>query len=116
MAIFISYARPDRQSALALYQQLKNESFSVWIDAYNLLPGTDWDLEISKTIKQADVFLACLSRNSVVRKGFVQSELKQALKVLDVMPEGQIFLIPVRLDDEICNKARIIRKPVQHPF
>jgi hypothetical protein len=43
--------------------------------------------------------LACLSRKSVVRKGFVQSELKKALKVLDTVPEGQIFLIPVRLDD-----------------
>lgn len=39
------------------------------------------------------------SKISVAKRGYVQKEFKLALEVLDEIPEGQIFLIPVRLDN-----------------
>jgi hypothetical protein len=69
------------------------------MDKKNLLPGQDWKTEIEKAIRGSDIFLACLSNHSVNKTGFVQAELKRALDVADLMPEGKIFIIPVRLDD-----------------
>ena len=43
--------------------------------------------------------LACLSKASVTKTGFVQKELKTALDAADRQPEGIAFLIPVRLEE-----------------
>lgn len=97
--IFISYAREDEDVALEIFSILVSEGFSVWIDKKNLMPGQDWKIEIEKAIKGSSVFLACLSNSSVNKTGFVQAELKRAFDVADLMPEGKIFIIPLRLDD-----------------
>lgn len=97
-SIFISYAREDRDAALEIYQVLKEHSFRPWMDVKELLAGQDWELEIDRTIRNCNIFIACLSKNAVVKRGFIQSELKKALKVLETVSEGQVFLIPVRLD------------------
>jgi hypothetical protein len=97
--VFISYAREDERQALEISQSLVQAGFSVWMDKQNLLPGQDWKIEIEKAIRGSSVFLACLSRSSVSKTGFVQAELRRALEVAEMMPEGQIFIIPLRLDD-----------------
>jgi hypothetical protein len=97
--IFISYAREDENPALEIYEILLSEGFSVWIDQKKLMAGQDWKTEIETAIKECDIFIACLSNHSVNKVGFVQAELKRALEVADLMPEGRIFIIPVRLDD-----------------
>lgn len=96
--VFISYARSDKKKALELYNFLMNEGVSIWIDDKNLLPGQEWKLEIEKAILESKIFIACISNNSVNKRGFVQSELKKALEVADTIPQGDIFIIPVRLD------------------
>lgn len=97
--IFLSYARQDEIAALEIYEWLVREGLSVWMDKKNLSPGQDWKTEIEKAINASDIFVACLSNQSVNKKGFVQAELKRALEVADLMPENGIFIIPVRLDD-----------------
>jgi hypothetical protein len=95
--IFISYAREDRSAAENLYEELKGNKLSPWIDVVDLRPGQEWQVEIEKAIKCSAIFLACLSEHAVSKRSFVQSELNSALKILDMMPEGKVYLIPVRL-------------------
>src|SRR6266508_5328028 len=97
--VFISYAREDQSVALEIYDLLKSNGCSPWIDFHNLKPGQDWKLEIDKAIQSSNYFVACLSSNSVSKRGYVQKELKSALSVLDLIPEGTIYLLPVRLDE-----------------
>ncbi len=58
----------------------------------------DWDLEIRRAIRGSKHFLACLSKQSVNKRGYVQKELKVGLDVLDETPPGTIYLIPIRLE------------------
>lgn len=44
-------------------------------------------------------FIAILSSHTGLRRGFVNTELNQALEILQEFPEGKIFIIPVRLDN-----------------
>lgn len=99
MSVFISYGREDSSRALEIYDLLRQKGVRAWIDVRDLLPGQSWELEIDKAIRKCEIFLACLSRNSVSKRGFVQSELQRALKVLETVPEDQVFLILVRLDE-----------------
>ncbi len=97
--IFISYSRSDIEMASKIYWLLFEKGYGVWMDQFNLIPGQDWKLEIHKNIRSSDFFIACLSKNSVSKHGYVQKELKEALTVLDEIPEGEIYLIPIRMDD-----------------
>ena len=82
-----------------LYADLKARGFDPWLDEVDLLPGQIWKTEIPKAIRQAGIFLACLSSRSVGKVGYVQNEFRLALSAFGERPPGSIFLIPVRLDD-----------------
>ena len=97
--IFISYARSDYDKALELNNYLGDQGFSPWLDKKDLLPGQEWKVEIKRAIKESTVFIACLSNDSVSKQGFVQVELKEGLDVAEEMPQGRIYIIPVRLDE-----------------
>jgi len=97
--LFICYAKEDFTKAHAIYRRLKEEKLSPWIDREKLIPGQDWELEIENSIDGSNFFLACLSRHSVTKEGYVQKELKKGLEILDRQPEGRIYLIPIRFDN-----------------
>jgi hypothetical protein len=98
-SIFLSYAREDRQSVEAIYDSLRTAGFDPWMDVRSIVPGQEWSSMIGRAIRQADFMLVFISRHSVSKRGFIQREIRAALSVLSEMPEGQIFLIPVRLDE-----------------
>jgi hypothetical protein len=104
--IFLSYAREDHQPVLKLYKFLSSKGFTPWMDVENLLPGEKWKLRIEKEINQSDFFVACLSNNSVNRRGYLQKELNMALDVLQGMLDEDIYFIPARLED--CEMPRKI--------
>ena len=97
--VFISYAREDSEIAQRLYDDLKRAGVELWLDRENLLPGQDWDVEISKAINESTFFLALISSKSTNRVGFTQRELKRALDIIYEKPKGDVFIIPVRIDD-----------------
>ena len=96
--VFLSYAKEDETSAMQLCQELTASGVKVWFDRTEIAPGANWKLEIRKAIRKSRYFIALMSSKSVSKKGFVQTELRQALEVLKEYPEDEIYLIPVRLD------------------
>lgn len=97
--IFISYSRKDETNAKNLFDNLKQKGYLPWMDKENLLPGQDWESEIQRAIRGSDFVVLLLSKNSIDKRGFFQTELKLTLDVLDTIPQGEIFAIPLRLDE-----------------
>ncbi len=98
--VFISYAHEDVEQARKLHKTLKSvDGIDPWLDDEDLLPGQDWEIMITRAIRESRFFIALLSTRSVNKKGFFHSELKTALEIRDQYPEDEIFLIPVRIDD-----------------
>ena len=96
--VFLCYAGPDRQQVEQLFEKLQVDGFKPWMDKKSLLPGQDWKLEVKRAIETADFFVACISR-SFRDRTYGHKEIKLALDILDTMPEGTIFLVPLRLED-----------------
>jgi hypothetical protein len=96
--VFLCYAGPDRAMVDDLYERLSRDGFSPWMDKRSLLPGQEWQLEIKRTIEKADYFIACISKR-FQEKTYANKEIKHALDVLDMMPEGAIYLVPLRLEE-----------------
>jgi hypothetical protein len=106
--IFLGYAREDEEKVEQLYQKLSDAGFKPWMDKKDILPGERWESCIPKAIRHSDFFLACLSANSVNKRGYLQKEIKDALDTWQKMLEDDIYLIPVRLED--CKVPESLRK------
>src|SRR5689334_19823261 len=97
--IFVSYSRPNESSAQRLYNELQGLGLDVWFDKESLLPGQDWNNEIKQAIKRSDFVILLLSSSSVSRRGYFHKEIRLAIDVLQTIPFGHIYLLPVRLND-----------------
>ncbi|MBV9071267.1 MAG: toll/interleukin-1 receptor domain-containing protein [Acidobacteria bacterium] len=106
--IFLSYAREDAARVRAVHARLRRDGFRLWLDENNLLPGQDWDTAIRKAICTSKVFAVFLSENAVTKTGYIQKEIREALRVTELQPEGQVFILPVRLTD--CVVPESLRK------
>jgi formylglycine-generating enzyme required for sulfatase activity len=84
-----------------LYRRLRADGFEPWLDEEDLLPGQDWQREIPKAVRQADVVIVCLSDKAITKRGYVNKEIKVALDVADEQPEDAVFVIPLKL--EACD-------------
>lgn len=98
-SIFISYVRQDIQRVNIIATALRNSGFHVWLDQDQILPGQDWDLIIRKEINRCDYFLSCWSSHAVAKPGFFHAEYRYAQELARQRPEGDVFLIPIRLND-----------------
>jgi RNA-directed DNA polymerase len=108
--IFISYARLDEEKAREIYNRLEGSGYEPWLDQESIVGGEDWERAINKAIKDCDIFLAILSKNSVNRRGVLQKELKQALDKLSEKLDEDIFIIPLRIEEcEIPERLEAIQ-------
>jgi formylglycine-generating enzyme required for sulfatase activity len=100
LQVFLCHASQDKPKVRELYQRLESEMWiDPWLDVERLLPGQDWDLEIQKAIRAADIIIVFLSKESVAKEGYVQKEFRKALSYAEEKPEGMTYIIPLRLDD-----------------
>jgi hypothetical protein len=97
--VFISHAYEDTQRARRLYEDLKKAGLDPWLETESLLPRQNWESAVQEALRKSRYFLPLFSSASVEKGGFVLKEFTYALKILDSIPEQDIFIIPVRLDD-----------------
>ncbi len=104
---FLCHTHADRDAVRALYTRLTKDGVDVWLDKEKLLPGADWEYEIRKAVREADVVVVCLSKQ-FNQAGFRQKEVRLALDTAMEKPEGEIFIIPARLEE--CENLESLRK------
>jgi hypothetical protein len=98
LKVFLCHAHADRDAVRALYTRLTNDGVDAWLDKEKLLGGADWEYEIRNAVRESDVVVVCHSKQ-FNQKGFRQKEVKIALEEADLLPKGEIFIIPVRLEE-----------------
>lgn len=105
--VFLSYAREDQAVAQRLYRDLRSKGVDVWLDSENLLGGSNWEVEIPRKIREAKFIILLLSGASESKRGYVQKEVKVAVEQLDKLPESEILIIPVRLEQCEPSHSRL---------
>ena len=99
LKVFLCYAHSDKATVHKLYTRIaKKVGIDAWLDVEKLLPGQDWEHEIRKAILESDVIVVCLSRQFNRLGGYRYKELKIALEKASLVPDNEIFIIPVRLE------------------
>ncbi len=51
-----------------------------WLNK-DILPGEQWKMKIRQAINASEFFIACLSTNSVQKRGYLQKEIRGALEL-----------------------------------
>ena len=99
--IFISYGHEDYPAAKRLFDDLRSLGLRPWLDREHLVPGQKWKVAIRRAIRESRFFIALLSNKTVTRRGFLNTEIREAIDILKEYPDFNTFIIPVRLDE--CN-------------
>jgi hypothetical protein len=107
LKVFLCHAHVDRIRVIPLYTRLRRAGAKVWLDKEDLFPGTNWEYEIRNAVRESDIVIVCLSKQ-FNQEGFRQREVRLALDTAMEKPEGEIFIIPARLE-ECDNLPTLIR-------
>ena len=108
LRVFLCHSSADKAAVRRLSRLLAEGGAAPWLDEEQLIPGHDWQRAISSAVESSDVALVCLSRDAVIREGYLRDEIAFALTVAERRPEGEIFLVPLLL--EPCDvPARLAR-------
>jgi WD40 repeat protein len=107
LKVFLCHAHPDADKVRALYARLKADGVDAWLDKENIIPGQDWEMEIRKAVRESDIVVVCLSKQ-FSQKGYRQNEVRIALEEASLQPEGEIFIIPARLEE--CNYLESLKR------
>lgn len=99
LKVFLCHASVDKAKVRELYRYLHRRGIRPWFDEIDLVGGQDWQIEIPKALLTSDAIIICLTQNSVDKEGYIQKEIKFALDKALEMPEGRVYLIPVRLEE-----------------
>jgi hypothetical protein len=96
--IFLCHSSGDKRRVRRLYRRLRDEGFDPWLDEEDIVAGQDWDAEIRKAVRAADLVIVCLSQASIDKTGYVQREIRMVLDLADEQPEEKIFVIPAKFE------------------
>jgi Tfp pilus assembly protein PilF len=107
LKVFLCHASVDKTAVHELYKRLTRDGVDAWLDKEKLLPGQDWELEIRKAVRESDVVVVCLSKQ-FNQAGFRQKEVKLALDTALEKPDGEIYIIPARLEE--CETLDSLRR------
>ncbi len=66
--VFISYSRKDKIFARRLFDRLKSEKYSSWVDWIGIPYSSEWMNEIREGIIQTDNFVFIISQDSLISK------------------------------------------------
>jgi hypothetical protein len=98
LKVFLCYAPDDEQAVRELNARLTQDGVDAWFSGDRLLPGQNRDLEIGRAVRESDAVIVCLSSH-FNRPGIQQREARLALDTAMEQPEGEIYIIPARLEE-----------------
>lgn len=107
--VFICYGKEDQTSAEKLYFDLLKAGCQPWVDTKCLEPGQRWESAITAAIEVSHFFVCLLSKRSMSKTGFVQKEIREALRRLENHPDEDVYLIPVRVE-KVNPNNRLLRE------
>lgn len=105
--VFLCYAHADREAVVDLYERLETCGFIPWMDSERIYGGQPWETIIRRAIETTDIFIVCISSNSILRHGIIEFEINTAVEVYKGRQPDDIFIIPLRLEDVKIDDERL---------
>jgi hypothetical protein len=115
-SIFISYAREDEAAARRIAEILEAAGLSVWLDRSRIDLGDHWESMIRRNIFRCSLFLPVISHHTNERReGVFLAEWDLAEQRQRRMQPGEVFIIPIPIDDSPVPTRFTDRHFVRYP-
>jgi hypothetical protein len=98
MKAFISYASERRPTARMVYKFCKELGIHAFLDVESIVGGQDWNQEIKAAQRAADITFLIFSKESLVKPGVLQEEIREILRMIERRPIGDIYLVILRTE------------------
>jgi hypothetical protein len=102
--VFLSYPSEKVSEAYEIHHFLRSLGVEVWLDKENLIGGQDWENEITEELNRADLAVLLCSEETARRPVVIQKEMKEIFRIMEKLPYGGIFLIPIKLDSTLLPR------------
>jgi hypothetical protein len=99
MKIFLSYPSERLTQAREIYAFLVSLGLNVWFDKESLVAGQDWEREIGKAQRNAELIVQICSVEVVNKTGIIQREIRNTLQLLELRPLDSLYLICLKTED-----------------
>ena len=107
--IFVSYAREDHDSVLAVVDKIRSLGANVWFDENNLKPGEEYENLIEEKIKQCKRFVPFISETTLQPgRRFFKLEWNKAITE-NLYRLGEPFITPIVLGGVSKNHPALPR-------
>jgi hypothetical protein len=98
--VYFCYSPDDTLIARELCRQLSTAGWmNIWVDELELLGGQNKDFEIENAVRNANVVIMCVSKSWTTKQANIHRQLRLALDAALNIPEDEIFIIPLRLEN-----------------
>ncbi|HCE8853916.1 TPA: toll/interleukin-1 receptor domain-containing protein, partial [Citrobacter freundii] len=99
MKIFLAHAKEDEKITESIYDKLKDNGYTPWMDIRDIPAGVNWDYEIQKNFNNSNVIIIILSDVSCQKNGYIRREMNDAIDKLKYYKPDDIFVIPLLIDN-----------------
>ena len=82
MKLFLAHAKEDEKVTESIYEKLKTNGYSPWMDIRDIPAGVNWDNEIQKNFSSANDIIIILSKVSCQKNGYIRREMNEAIEKL----------------------------------
>jgi LysM repeat protein len=99
LRVFLSYSAKDRVKVRTLYIYLSNvEGVRPWFDDKILLPGSEWEQEVARAVRESRVLIVCLSPHILTRSGKLQQDIVYALNQSKKATDTERAIVLLKLE------------------
>ncbi|MBN1323813.1 MAG: tetratricopeptide repeat protein, partial [Methanotrichaceae archaeon] len=91
--VLFIYNKGDSEKVETLASQLIDAGFRVWLDIWQIIPGSSWTIEFKHAISEIPIIFICIGPNGL--GGSSKKELLQAISMRD--SKEDCLLIPILL-------------------
>ncbi|AYW90835.1 TPA: TIR domain-containing protein [Yersinia enterocolitica] len=99
MKLFLAHAKEDEKVTESIYEKLKNNDYTPWMDIRDIPAGVNWDNEIQKNFNSANIIIIILSKVSCQKNGYIRREMNEAMDKLKYYKPDDVFVIPILIDN-----------------
>ena len=101
--VFLSHNSKEKEEVLRLARELKSRGISVWLDVWQLRPGTDWQAHLEEIVATCKSAIVCLGSSGV--GPWEDPEMKALLRrFVNDKKSGELLpIIPVLLPGAAGN-------------
>ena len=96
--IFLCHATEDKPKVKKLYDALQLANFEPWFDQESLILGDPWDSKIESAIRTCDYFMVCISKASTHKQGYLNREIRVAIREFQKQPFDAVYFFPILID------------------